>query len=156
MKKKTSLANAFSKSQRRLQLVKGMAKARAIKRQFKDKAQVSYSGDTRAVPDSLPVAAVDQLCFQEVVSMTHAGARKCLLKAGVLRTSQSKVRFCCWHCGAGMEAGDSKGRSFRCRNSRCKVRARIDDPEFAYTAFSRTAAGGCAPAFLRFLRTAYC
>ena len=98
----------------------------------------------------------EQVCFQEVAALTQKGARKWLLKAGVLRPSGHKNCFHCWHCSTAMEAGDSKGRSLRCPNSRCKVRARLDDTEYAFTAFSGYAAAGCDLDFVRFIRTAYC
>ena len=158
LKKKSSLTQAVCRvpKKRRLKPVQDIAKARVLNRQFKDKAQVSYSGNTKATPDSLPVAAVVQVCFQEVAALTRKGARKWLLKAGVLRPSGHKTCFHCWHCSTARDAGDSKTRSLRCPNSRCKVRARLDDTEYAFTAFSGCAAAGCDLDFVRFMRTAYC
>ena len=128
----------------------------AQNKKFRTVHKVSYSGGTKAARHTQSVREIDQVPFEEVLTMNQRQARNFLIRQGVIAEKRTPVRLkiACWNCGVVMKV--QSDNSLRCQHEKCKARSRVCLPHFAFSPFYTQASAGWQVNYSGFLRTAYC
>ena len=135
------------------------AERQAKNREFRSKHKLTYSGPSSDAPASSTVLrSFEQKSFLVFAAMTEKAAKEFLYQKGVLPKAIRSDRACGIHCWGCQGELTRTGEEWRCTapTSRCSIRARLRNPQVAFTPWYGHNRSGCAPDYGMFLRTAFC
>ena len=128
----------------------------AQNRAFRTRHGLRYSGSSSSRPaTSTVLRSFEQESFQDIHKLSARDSQRMLFDKGLLvKVKRNHERFYCWGCGKHMLV--QADNTLRCGVKACSVRARVSDPQLAFTPWINCAQTRSQPNWQLFLRTAYC